>query len=580
MGFRGYSFTGDDMSAIIVMATLGNRDLQIVAIKEGQLCRVPPLYVGEVHSQLAEGQLPYEWWFPAKEETPFPELERDDQPALEWIDGVCHFRRRGEGWPRPATAADLGLPEPERSRLFLVPGLLWKHLHHLKAALDDGQRLHRILLFHTSRDRTSKRGKREPHATAPLLKEWLPGFLGHKVDRETIQIVDCLRGTEDLKVANEQGAVFVRPVVSERIVQAVHQAAAECPTACVWLHEAGGIPELSEMVRSAAQLFFPALEYRTPLEDLSDKPEEVRGLRHTAVEELSARRRVRDLVGGGEFQAAAVLSDGFDTVWARGVRAAARYFQGYMTDARRLAEALPTGATRGALLPLLTGTWPQAFHVALRAEAALRADDPLSGASLTVTFHDVALFDGVDAALRRNPNDCCIDWKKREIIRDRFAPTLEQIHRAAGSVGKLAPWVRGFSPKDVNDWFSWEQLRAHLAWQEQVLIRLMGEVGGRSDLEEALRNLSQALHEPSTKGNIPADFRNVIIHSLPTEQELRLTAQLFETRPLWWRPTGRPRSLLAPQVCGQAVLKALGVADAAGHYENLTAALVADVTQG
>src|SRR5207249_2471046 len=101
--------------------------------------------------------------------------------------------------------------------------------------------------------------------------------------------------------------------------------------------------------------------------------------------------------------------------------------------------------------------------------------------------------DAVDATLRKDPALSCIEWRTREIIKDRFGPDEQEIGQAVKRVRGQLSWVKWFKDKAVEDWLDWDRLRAHQLWQECVLIRLMGMTGKRPDLEKALLALSQAL---------------------------------------------------------------------------------------
>jgi hypothetical protein len=255
-----------------------------------------------------------------------------------------------------------------------------------------------------------------------------------------------------------------------------------------------------------------------------------------------------------------------------------RYFQGYMSDARTLAGELGGTRTGTNLAGLLQGTTPQALHVALRAEAALRAGDLLGGASLGVTFLDVALLDAADASLRARPEQSCVNWERREIIRRLFRPTPAEAQAAGVLVRRDVGWLLRFGDPDVADWYGrYPAIRCPLLWQEFVLQRLMREMGSRPGLGEALDAYSEALHRETNTGNRPADFRNRIIHSLPTQREVELAVQLFETRQLWHRRRGGPRSFLHPEALAAAVLAGLGVTGGLELYEQLVADLCADV---
>lgn len=557
---------------LVVAITLGTRDLQVLCVREGKLCLVPPGNVGDVHRALLDDAFRYRLWMPG---SGTPRLDEWRGFDLEWSHAGFELRTSRKGPPiSPATAADIGEPAGEKPELILVPALLSKAFHELQADLNKGVVLARVLLIHTERARTSKWARNEPVAAAPLLCHWLPKWCP-LISASHIRIVSCLVENEDLKVRTEEDEVFLLPRAALRIEEAIRK---EAKSDCTMrLHDSGGIPEISEVVRATARLHFKDVDYRTPQESELAHVPLVSGLHRTSVETIDARRRARDLIRQGQFQAAAVLSEGFDDVWASCIRAAACYFQGYMTDAANQAEALSSCNMRDPLLRLVKDTWQEAFHVALRAEAALRANDVLSAASLTVTFYDVVLYDAVAFCLRKESHESCIDWKDRSILKDQFLPNLGNVHNAAAEVVRTEKRARNLSQQMVEDWFGEPTIYCSKPWQEWILFRLIEQVGQRSQLARFLQELSSKLHTRTSSGNSPANFRNMIIHSRPLQTEIEQMIRQYEDRLLWRRTEEDRLSFLHPQTRAATVLGELDLGDALNIYNELVASLVKDI---
>ena len=169
-------------------------------------------------------------------------------------------------------------------------------------------------------------------------------------------------------------------------------------------------------------------------------------------------------------------------------------------------------------------------------------------------------------------------------MRADILPTLADVQSAVTALrARRLSWLRRFRDEDVESWFDWDRLRTYALWQELLVVELIGRTGRRSELMGALGQLSQALHEETQTGkHIPAEFRNIIIHSLPTQKEIQLMVQLFESesKQLWHRRKDEPRTCLALDSRINAVLVALGIPDAGQRYDRLLETLVLDIERG
>lgn len=538
---------------LVVAITIGQRDLQLLAEGPGGPRRVSPRkwQVRALHRALLEGLLPYSF------DVPDSDAEEERSVEAEFVGGRVVLPER---W---------GLSEgPVR----LVPGLLAAALRALAA---EARRVRRVIFFTTDREQ-GPRAEGEPIGAARVLGDWLRARAGLAGD---VREVVCLERGEELTLDDGAGNVWMLPAAAEKIDAAVRQARADFPTATARLHLSGGIPHLAEMVRASSRARFTTVEDQSPSEDRGGPPRSRPPF--TDVEALQARRQAAELVGQGEFAAAAVLSRRFSLPgpaghWQKAVQAAALYFAGYMTDARDAGGQLPETRT-GPLLAEIAGSGlPQAFHVAMRAEAALRAGDVLAGASLSVTFHDVALYDAADAALRANRDESCIEWDRRLILLGRFAPKAEDAKRA-GAVASASGYHPRVADHEIDAWLGGDEATCKLPWQEWLLCRLVATVGKNRPLADAIDHFSSGLHKRDGKGHPPADFRNRLIHSLPDQGEIEQMVRLFEGRRLWHRPGGPSGSFLHGSALAAAVLGHLGVQQPVEMYDHLVAALLDDI---
>jgi hypothetical protein len=177
----------------------------------------------------------------------------------------------------------------------------------LKQELQHGRiTLRRFLLLHTDRGETGRWVETEPRAAAPLLRDWLQGWLPG-VSQGVVEAVAYLNPNEDIHVKDETDSQFLRPAVTIRIDEKLWESG-KFRGSHVRLHDAGGIPAVTDVLRSLARFRFgpDKVQYRPPVEP-GRRPqsfEVLPGRQVTAVENIEARRRTCDLVRRGEFRAA------------------------------------------------------------------------------------------------------------------------------------------------------------------------------------------------------------------------------------------------------------------------------------
>lgn len=575
---------GFSMIDLVVAVTFGQRDLQVLGVSSGGIVSVSPegKQVRAFHQWLLDHEDAYDVVGPDEFTTPIKEQGR--------------FAMAASGVQLPdasrvtfAKNSDLGRSKPDDGRILVFPKLLAGPLLSLRRELATGRaKLHRLTILYTHRSETSNWAAGEPIA-ADILRAWLQRWLPMVEADVLVSLVAFLRGMEELYVKDPAENEHLLPQAAQRIDQAIADAASCVPQpsqAIIRLHDSGGIPQASPVLQASARLHFSnRVQYHAPTESASpslDRDERV--VIFPAVAVLEARRRACELVRRGDFQAAAQLALEFPKfgppwTWNQCLAAVARYFQGYLEDADKQAEAIGSGPTRRALKNILNPAQPMSLHVALRAEAALAASDFLNAASLTVTFLDVAEYDAINLCLSRDRSRPCMDRASRQIDSSRFSPTKEELRQAVNAACTTAPWLRPPRQRDLDAWLSADTFRTMYPWQECAIFQLLESHAARTDLGRALRELLTALHRETNTGNIPADFRNIKDHSVMTDGEIQLMTQLFESdsRLLWWRRKGEPRSFLSGAGRAAGVLAALGVTNAQQLYDNLVQGLLSDL---
>lgn len=572
------------MIELVVAVTFGQRDLQVLGVANDGVVSVSPegKQVRTFHQWLLDHEDGYDVVGPDEFTTPIKEQGRFAMAAS----GV---QLPGAGCVQLAKNSDLGRSKPEDGRLLVYPKLLDGPLLSLKRELAGGTaRLHRLTILYTHRCKTSPWAAGEPIA-AKVLRTWLQCWFPMVSAEAFVPPVAFLQGMDELYIKDQAENEHLLPQAARRIDEAIADSASCVPETSqpiIRLHDSGGIPQASPVLQASARLHFSnRVQYHAPTELASpslDKDDRVVIIPAVAI--LEARRRACDLVRRGDFQAAAQLAREFPIsgpswTWNQCLAAVARYFQGYLEDADKQAEMIGSGPTRRALKSILSPAQPMSLHVALRAEAALAASDFLNAASLTVTFLDVAEYDGINLCLSKNRSQPCMHRASRQIHSSLFAPTKDELHQSVTSACTTAPWLRPPKPRDLEAWLSADTFRIMYPWQECAVFQLLESHAARPDLGRALRDLLTALHRETNAGNIPADFRNIKDHSVMTDGEIQLMTQLFESdsRLLWWRRRGEPRSFLASTARAPAVLAALGVTNAQRLYDNLVQGLLSDL---
>ena len=569
------------MTELVVAVTLGQRDLQVLAVSDGQVFSFSP--------DSRQTRAFHQWLL---DDPKSCDIVAPDQTACEIIEQQRFDMKEGKislpgnGRFVLATNADIGRAGPDEGKVLVYPKLLSESLRVLKRELSDGSIcLRQVLVLYTQRDADSRWAAGEPIA-AKRFADWLEGWLA--VDSGTVLVVPFLRGREEVTRKDQAGNQHLLPEAAGRIDRAIRDAAslAETGEATIRLHDSGGIPQSSPVLQAAARLHFGIrVQYKAPVER-ADSPvvSPAPGILFSPVAVLEARRRACDLVQRGEFQAAAelareFLTDGASWNWTRCLAAAARYFQGYLEDARRQTGTLNDCPTRQALERILAPGWPMSLHVALRTEAALAAEDVLNAASLTRTFLDVAEYDVINRTLSRDQQQPCMDRATRQITWKLLDLTRDQLRQSVNDLPNVADWIRMPMQHYVDSWLQGPTMGTTYVWQKYAMFCVIGSNREHAGLAQALTNLLDALYRRTNTGNIPAQFRNIQMHSVVTDQEIRLMIQLFESesRLLWWRRSGGSRSCLHPETRVAAALAALGVADGQSLYGNLVQALVSDL---
>ena len=538
---------------LVVAITLGQQDLQVLAVGDRGLVRVSPkkAHVGPLHRAILADPAAFPLWVPPGD------AARED-------------RERGAGFDagrvtldpglRLATAADIPGQTPRDAAAWLTFGLLSSGLGAIRGL----KRNVLVLLFHTDRGADGPRAAAEPVAAATRVAEWVRTELAAEV-----WTVGVLGPGEGLTEQDRAGNKYLRAAAAARIDDALRQAAADCPTGSVRLMTSGGIPELSRLVVESAAFRFAAVEYHNPTEDTAPAPAPPGP---PPAEVLNVRRRARDLVLQGRVEAALVLAEGLlpgTTRWQRSLAAAVNYLQGYHDHVR---ERLDATTTAGAWLAERLDNDPlRCTTVALRGEAALRTGDVCAAAAFTGTFLDVATFDAADRVFGSGG---CVDWVNVCIPRGRMATAPADFDAArdnflAAGVGDL-----GYRADAYARWVGNPNLRIESAWHRWMLADMMtGKAPGPA---AALKALCLAMTRKE-RGLVPAFFRNQVIHSLPiADRDIDGYRALFVARGLWAEDAAG-LSLLRRGTLIEVVLREFREADPHDMFESLLRALAVDI---
>jgi len=572
------------MIDLVVVATMGQRDLQVLAVKEGRVFSVSPAAdsVRTFHQWLLDNEGGFD--VVASDEM---SVDVEERYRFAWRAGLPDFSEPGLA---VALDSDVGRPASagRAARLLIVPRLLGPSLALLKRELNAKTvRLHRFLVLYTHRAERSRRAGAEPIA-AKVLSDWLKRWLSMVSPDAFVPPVPFLRDDEDLYVEDEAGNQHLLPLAAQRIeleMRKAAQAGAQFEDAIVRLHDSGGIPQVSPVLQACARLWFPnRVQYKAPAER-GGAGEPVRaGTRvFPPVALIEARRRACDLIARGQFSAARALAEEFaptdgnpDLPWAVAMDAVASYFEGRFQRARQQAAKIKWMGALAHLKSLLHDRWPEALHLALATEAALRSGDLPRAASLSLTFFENAVFDAVDETLARPPHTACVNWSTTQVnLHDsRLSPKeRERLAREMEASPKLCGLAKPFYRGEFDRLPDLKTLRPTKLSYRMFLICAVEDprLGNRPALAAALKAFAAAMYDGDPS---PADFRNVLTHSSVAERDLNAAPQLFCQRGLW-ADDGGLAFLAAPRP--QAVLQELGADQAQELYEGLTQGLIDDI---
>jgi hypothetical protein len=561
---------------LVVVCTLGQQDLQVLAVDEGGgLKRLSPrkAHVGPLHQAILRARPAYPLWLPAA-----GTLAEERQAEALFEDGGVRL----PAGLRPAGQADLPGSAAPQGVTWLTFGLLGPALRQLEEEVRTGKVTRPLLLLlHTDRGPADPWSQREPVAAAPLLADWLGEHLRPADPQRDIRSMPVLQAGERLTEQDPAGNTRLNAAVAGRIDEALRQAAGECATGAVRLHVAGGIPEVGRVVEASARFRFPSVQQRSPSEDTAATGT---GPTPTPVEVLHARQRIRDLVRQGQLEAAALLAGVLAPplaspagLWQRCLAAVADYLHGYRERASQAAGQLGGAATAGWLGQVLDACQPRCLLVALRAEAVLRAGDVCQGAALTGTFLDVAVFDAVARHLDGG-SGACVQWDRVCLRPDLLSVSVDQLRAVARPLHGYRPNRIFCKQAWLEAWLQADELRLEQAWQKWLLADAVGQLGGAPGVAAVLLPLCERLYAPTPAGLVLAYFRNQVIHSLPQDDgAIRQHRDAFVAGGLWRRQGSERFSFLAGNTLPAQVLQALGTASPEQVYEAGVAALVADI---
>jgi hypothetical protein len=327
----------------------------------------------------------------------------------------------------------------------------------------------------------------------------------------------------------------------------------------------GGIPHIKDILRAAVELQFGSARLLLDREAATSAT-----LSRVPLDALIARRHALQFVRRGAFIDAAAVAMPFKDdeeardQWVRPLRCAARLLDGnpvvaYGTGSHP-AHAAEWEKSKGPpifLRQIASEIFPgrdkpkrRSLLVAIRTEAALRSDRPAAALSLTVTFFDAALRDGVERRFG------LFDGNDARLIRLHRELTLEQSHDL------LVVTPDGNKPcltsRREDGLYRFNSSTAHdMAWC--------------AHLGQALRELCAAI-SPELAPMMPRrmtirDIRNLAQHNVLTEEQLAYGIKLLEKQGLW-----REGSFLK-STHAEAVLRLLGYDEGKLVFERIVAGL-------
>jgi hypothetical protein len=556
---------------LVVAITLGQHDLQFLAIDtHGKKLRISPVKekVGVIHRALIAKEIPYVVWCPQETGAGIEELRA---ASVDWDGGqlavnLPYDRAKSSATSiyRLATPKDvrLGTQDAGENWIVILPGVLHLHLATLRSELLSGQyQLRRVLLFDTNRGEKWKDANSEPVAAAPILAQWLrqtwltevPDF-----DPDVIEPVTYLREVrgepERLYVQDNTRNRYLNPIAAARIDSAFRKATT--PKAIPRLHDSAGIPEVRPVLHASIRLRLFQLPQIRPTDQHPNRELPAFDPIDPPAYLLETRRRVRDLVLNGQFAAAegTVSQLVSHPQWRTAVESVAHYIRGYQDNAATDANRI--GGELAQLLRRLTDnvSFPRCVHIAIRAEAALWADDIVLAVNLTSTFFDVALLDAVDLVLPKDREVGCVDWDTGDIRVNDLKIEESDLFATLQEMQKTWPYrfaARKPNSGQTNAWKEYVKsgtFWTSSGWQEAVLIEAIRKQD--ASIGEQVSLTFRALQEkPQIRGSnsgrqgrrqshhrhelSPAQLRNRFTHVVPTQSQLEKACEIFRDAELW-----------------------------------------------
>ncbi len=548
---------------VILLASLGRTDLQVVLEKEGRPLRASVNSgVRAFHEALLQGAVPF---VIAPDAAEIREGRREEEPG--W-DGARQQWRLPAGCSL-AVKADGGLT--------LAPAKLAGPL----AALENQPDLHilSVVLFATCRDERAPEPifRNEPVAAGPLLAAWLAQRWGLEVGRQAGEVgpgrvgwVNILDG-KMLSPASGRDALVNREAL-RRVEAILRQAASwgEGLWACLSL--GGGMPEFKEPIKACAGFHFEGRTFNWQAPQFSSEPfvwVNPDAEPPTPADSYRVRRHVVQLIRRGAFSeaygaASELEGDEKECRWVSRVRGAADYLAGTLDLTTHLPPYLKT------LLNPWTDprrTAPRCLLVGARAEAALWARRLPEALSWTCTFLDAALHDAIDCWL---PKRCFLDNTRGligcpramesqfesgcEALGDRERPverlfeTPQEIRYGYKTMGAARDgWLQLFEPATAE---AWANYRNALDTEQRL-------AGGRP-----LK---------------PVQLRHITVHGLLKPREMRWATEVFESIGLWNKTPQLPGDYFLGQPLAADLLNRFGVPNAAALYRTLVDGLIIDL---
>ena len=395
-----------------------------------------------------------------------------------------------------------------------------------------------VLVFNTRR--STRRD--EPVAAGVILGRWLAELFGLRFveDLEAFGVgaVCSVDYVDDAVGPDGPSGMPVNPAAVQRIDDALLRLP-RGDIGSVTFALSGGIPAYRDQIRACARFRFPQAQFLECRR--TDDPE--RGLltsREAAwlpADSMRIRAEVLRLLRGGDFHGASTLATQLATQpsearWVTVVQEAARLVEGGAVSG--------DGGLTG-LIPALKGKPGRAFSVAMRAEAALRANRVLEAVLWTSTVADAGFVD----LLERLDFVAHLDEYNR-IIRAR-APIPADL---------LAPGPAPALEQRGNQYAYWNKFP-----NREKFYNHFGQKAA-----SALRGLNDAMERRVVDQTIRIrEIRNVISHGALPAESVRWLRQSFMAAGLW---SPKPPHLLGNKHV-RALVESIENVDPAVLYEEI-----------